>query len=100
MRTKDTEIVQQHGELLNQMARRTREDGSLTLDLNIKAQHTARSMQALTIIALIYLPPSFLAVCNQLCWISASPCLSHLNLANHYALAIDRTANLASYSTH
>jgi hypothetical protein len=100
MRTKDTEIVQQHGELLNQMAQRTREDGSLTLDLNIKAQHTARSMQALTVIALIYLPPSFLAVCNQLCWIPASPCLSHLDPTNHYAFAIGQTANLASYSTH
>lgn len=59
---KDSEVIQKHGEILNAMTERSREDSQLVLDLATRAQHTGRSMQTLTLLTLLYLPPSFLAV--------------------------------------
>jgi hypothetical protein len=44
------------------MMEMTRADSRLVLDLATKVEHTGKSMQNLTILTLLYLPPSFLAV--------------------------------------
>lgn len=62
MNIKDSEVIQKHGHTSNVMMEMTRTDSRLVLDLATKVEHTGKSMQNLTILTLLYLPPSFLAV--------------------------------------
>jgi hypothetical protein len=52
--------------MLNSMAERSNDANELILDLTSKTQKTARSMQTLTFLTLIYLPPSLIAVRSSL----------------------------------
>lgn len=70
MNIKDSEVIQKHGHTSNVMMEMTRADSRLVLDLATKVEHTGKSMQNLTILTLLYLPPSFLAVSiNLRVWI-------------------------------
>ncbi|MCJ1264741.1 hypothetical protein MMC22_004616 [Lobaria immixta] len=61
LKSKETEIVQTNGALLNGMTERTRADSLFLMDLSIKSHRAARSMRTITFLTLIYVPPSFLA---------------------------------------
>jgi hypothetical protein len=59
---KNNEVLQIHGQILNKMTEMARSDDRVLLALQEKAQSSSRSMQTLTFLSLLYLPPSFLAV--------------------------------------
>ncbi|KAK0639106.1 hypothetical protein B0T16DRAFT_517812 [Cercophora newfieldiana] len=62
LKMKDDEVIQTHGRLTNTLAQHSHGHNSMLLHLAYESESTARSVRMITLITLLYLPPSFLAI--------------------------------------